>query len=275
MKNSFDNNAGASRKYFPLSGKRVLVTRAHGQSLEFLEQLKGLGAEAIAFPLIEITEPYSWKSVDGSLEKISSYDSLIFTSANGVKFFFRRFFEHAYELVQLKETKIYAVGPATAHEIIRLGLKVELVPEEFRAEGLLKVLDESWITGRRFLLARAMIAREIITETIASRGGYVDVAIAYRTVKCSSDTSLLRELFLSGRVDVVTFTSPSAVKSFAVNMRRDDLSLLLEKCKIACIGPLTAEAAQKSGFRVDIVPREYSIPALAKAIAWYFESEVV
>lgn len=273
MEYGSEGKNGAGNNPLPLSGKRVLVTRAHGQALSFLELLKELGAEAVAFPMIEITEPFSWESVDGALEKLSSYDSVIFTSANGVKFFFKRFIELGYELMALKDAQIYAVGPGTAKEVAKIGLKVAVIPDEFRAEGLLKALDERWIKGRRFLLARAMVAREIITEEIASRGGYIDVAVAYRTLRCPSSASELKKLLYLEGVDVVTFTSPSAVSGFALTMGTDELPVFMERCRIACIGPVTADMALKYGMRVDIIPGEYSMPALASAIADYFRDK--
>jgi len=235
-----------------------------------MELLTELGAETIAFPMIEITEPFSWESVDGALTKLSSYDSIIFTSANGVRFFFKRLIELGYELMVLKDAQICAVGTGTAKEVSKLGLKVSVIPDEFRAEGLLKALGENCIRGRRFLLARAMVAREIITEVIASRGGYIDVAIAYRTLKSSSRTGELKKLLYIEGVDVITFTSPSAVSSFALAVGVYEIPALIERCKIACIGPVTAEAAQKHRIRVDIIPGEYSMSALASAIMDYF-----
>lgn len=270
MKDGSEWKNGAGNHLLPLSGKRVLVTRAHGQAVGFMELLTELGAETIAFPMIEITEPFSWESVDGALKKLPSYDSIIFTSANGVKFFFKRFIELGYELMVLKDAQICAVGPGTAKEISRLGLKVAVIPDEFRAEGLLTALDEKWIRGRRFLLARAMVAREIITEVIASKGGYIDVAIAYRTLKFSSNASELKKLLYLEGVDVITFTSPSAVSSFVSALGVDEIPSLIERSKIACIGPVTAEMAQKHRIRVDIIPGEYSMSALATAIGDYF-----
>jgi len=167
----------------PLFGKRVLVTRALEQAGDFTSILEKEGAEPIAFPTIKTTPPPSWKPLDSAVKKLSSYDWAIFTSVNGVKYFFERLYKLGYDIRELKGVKICAIGPMTARAVERLGIRVDLTPKEFKAEGLLESLGKRSIKGKRFLLARAMKAREILPEEIKRLGGRIDVVPSYKTVK--------------------------------------------------------------------------------------------
>ena len=159
----------------------------------------------------------------------------------------------------------------TAKAVTNLGIKVDLVPKEFKAEGVLEALGKRKIRGKKFLLARAMVAREVLPEEIKRCGGKIDVAPAYRTLKPSKAAGELKELFLEGGVDIVTFTSSSTVTNFVSMFKRKELPELLKGCTIAAIGPITADTAKGYGIKVDIMPKDYTIPALTQAMAEYFK----
>ena len=256
----------------PLFGKRVLVTRALEQAGDFTKILEARGADPIAFPTIKTTTPSSWKELDRAIKRLSSYDWAIFTSVNGVKYFFDRLYKLGYDIRELKGVKICAIGPMTAKAITNLGIKVDLMPKEFKAEGVLEAFGKRKIQGKKFLLARAAVAREILPDEIKRLGGKIDVAPAYRTVKPTKAAKELRELFAEGGVDIVTFTSSSTVTNFVSMFKRKELPELLKNCTIAAIGPITANTAKGYGINVDIMPKDYTIPALTQAMADYFKT---
>jgi len=258
----------------PLFGKRVLVTRALEQAGDFTRILEKEGAEPIAFPTIKTTSPPSWKELDRGIKRLSTYDWAMFTSVNGVKYFFERLYKTGYDIRELKDVRICAIGPMTARAIERLGIKVDLMPKEFKAEGILEALGRRKIKGKRFLLARALKAREILPDEIRRLGGRIDVAPAYRTVRPSKEAGELDRLLREGSIDIATFTSSSTVTNFAAMFGKKKLPELLENCKVACIGPITADTARGFGIRVDIMPRDYTIPALTRAMADYFRGRL-
>ncbi|MBS1232382.1 MAG: uroporphyrinogen synthase/methyltransferase [Nitrospirae bacterium] len=276
-----------------LFGYRILVTREH---MEGFERLEELGAEIIEFPTIEIVPPGSYEEIDSSIKKITSYDWVVFTSRNGVKYFFRRFFEKDKDIRELKGIKICAIGTKTAEEIKKYGIRVDLIPDEFHAEGLIDSFmrlsslnnaspnapvtpgraEESrtsekrsqkpgLLTGMRFLLPRAEKAREIFPEKIRALGGEIDVPAAYRTVKPESRGKRLRRFLREGRISVATFTSAASFHNFREIMG-DDADEQLKGVSIAAIGPVTAKAVEKAGLHVDIMPREATIEAMVEEI---------
>ncbi|MBS1112878.1 MAG: uroporphyrinogen synthase/methyltransferase [Nitrospirae bacterium] len=276
-----------------LFGYRILVTREH---MEGFERLEELGAEIIEFPTIEIVPPGSYEEIDSSIKKITSYDWVVFTSRNGVKYFFRRFFEKDKDIRELKGIKICAIGTKTAEEIKKYGIRVDLIPDEFHAEGLIDSFmrlsslnnaspnapvtpgraEESrtsekrsqkpgLLTGMRFLLPRAEKAREIFPEKIRALGGEIDVPVAYRTVKPESRGKRLRRFLREGRISVATFTSAATFHNFREIMG-DDADEQLKGVSIAAIGPVTAKAVEKAGFHVDIMPRQATIEAMVEEI---------
>lgn len=256
----------------PLFGKRVLVTRALEQAGDFSKLLEKNGAEPITFPTIKTTAPPDWKELDKAIKRLSVYDWAIFTSVNGVKYFFERLYKLGYDIRELKDVKICAIGPMTAKAVAEWNIKIDLTPKEFKAEGLLEALGKRRIKGKRFLLARAMEAREIIPQEIKRLGGKIDVAPAYRTVRPAREAGEMRKLFLEGGIDLVTFTSSSTVTNFVKMFKKPEIPGLLKGCKVACIGPITADTAKGYGITVDIMPKDYTIPALTRAMADYFKN---
>lgn len=255
----------------PLFGQRILITREHTESFEQLEEL---GAEIIEFHTIKIVPPDSWTEVDKSIDRIESYNWLILTSANGVKFFFRRLFERKRDIRDLKGIKICAVGSKTAEEIHRYGIRVDLVPEEFNAEGLISSIVQecqndkestSALSGLKFLLPRAEVAREILPDKIRELGGEIDVVTAYRAVRPEIHGKRVKRFLKEGKITIATFTSAATFTNF-MEIAGEDADSLLRDVAIAVIGPVTAGAVKKAGMKVHIMPREATIEAMVNEI---------
>ena len=254
----------------PLLGKKVLITRAREQSSEFTTRLKKLGAEVIEFPTIEIVPPSSWKEVDHAIAKLKSYDWVIFTSANGVHFFFQRLKEKGKNRRSLSGSKICAIGPATAKQLKKRKIRVDLVPKEFIAESILRGFKKMGTEGKQILLARAKKAIDVLPQGLKRMGAKVDVVEVYRTVKPRGGSRRLKQLLEKGKVDVITFTSSSTVSHFIDLLKKEDVKNLLKEVALACIGPVTARTVKEASLKVHIQPKEYTIPGLTQAIAEYF-----
>ena len=255
----------------PLFGKKIIVTRSREQASDFSVLLEKCGAEPIEFPTIETVPPKDWKEIDRAIKNLPKYDWAIFTSINGVKYFIERLKKQGKDIRELKGIKICAIGPATAKAIEDLGIKVDLLPKEYRAESIITGLGKTKIKGRRFLLPRALKAREVLPEEIKRLGGKVDVVTAYRTVQPKEKTDEIRKMLREKRVDVVTFTSSSTVENFANMFKRNEVPGILNGTRVACIGPITKDTATKLGIKTDIMPEKYTIPALTEAIGKYYK----
>lgn len=252
----------------PLFGKRIVVTRAREQASDFVEILERQGASVVEFPTIEIVPPASWDAIDGALERLDTYDWALFTSVNGVKYFIERLKAKGRDVRDLKGIKLCAIGPKTASEIEALGLRLDFVPKEFRAEGIIEGLGD--VKGMRILLPRAEVAREILPEELTRMGATVDVVTAYRTVRPEGKTAEIKDLFRHGKIDIITFTSSSTVTNFLQMFEESEGADLLKGVEVASIGPITAETAKKNGIETAIMPNDYTIPALAEAIVDHY-----
>ncbi len=251
-------------------GHRVLVTREHAGGFEPLEEL---GAEMIEFPTIEIAPPENYNELDSAINKIEAYNWIIFTSGNGVKYFLKRLMEKDKDIRDLKGIRICAIGTKTAAEIKKYGIKVDLIPEEFNAEGLidafLKIknskLKVKSLKGIKFLLPRAEKAREIFPEKVRELGGEIDVPVTYRAVKPEVHGKRLKRFLKEGRISVATFTSASTFDNF-MEIIGEDADELLRDVAIAVIGPVTARAVEKAGLKVEIMPETATIEAMVEEI---------
>ncbi len=254
----------------PLFGKRILVTRSREQASVLSEKLERLGAEAWEYPTIKIQEPEDLTFLDQAVANAGAYDWIIFTSVNGVKAFFNRLKAQRLDIRSLNNAKICAIGPKTAEALEERGLLVDVMPEVFRAEAVVAALEGRIQTGDKVLLPRADLARQVLVDSLQQLGAQVDEIIAYQTVLAdTSDTELLLEKLQAGEMHIVTFTSSSTVTNFLqlVGEHRQ----LLKGVKIACIGPITAETAEKNGLHVDICAQQYTIDGLVEAIVTYVQ----
>lgn len=255
----------------PLFGKGIVITRPEDQAGEFAALLQEEGARVIRFPAIEIAPPESWEGLDRAIERIESYHWVIFTSANGVRFFFSRLRERGRDVRDLKGLRICTIGPATARAVEERGLRVDIIPEEYISEGILAAFKGRDLRGKKILLPRAEVARDVLPEGLEKLGASVEAVTAYRTIRSAYRKSDLQPLIEEGKVDVITFTSPSTVMHFREIMGKD--FRLPEKVKIACLGPVTAAAAKKHGYSVDILQARYTIPGMVEAIGDYFAAQ--
>lgn len=252
----------------PLFGKRVLVTRSREQASVLSEKLENLGAEAWEYPTIKIQEPDDLAALDHAVAHAGDYNWIIFTSVNGVKAFFQRLKAQKLDIRTLKDAKICAIGPKTAEALEERGLLVDVMPEVFRAEAVIEALKDRIQTGDKVLLPRADLARQVLVDSLQQLGADVHEVIAYQTVLADeTDTQLLLEKLQAGEIHVVTFTSSSTVTNFLklIGDHRD----LLQGITMACIGPVTAETAEKNGLTVDICAEQYTIDGLVNAIQGY------
>ncbi len=246
----------------PLFGRGIVITRPEAQAEGFGEMLRLAGARVIPFPVIRVAPPETWEKLDEALGRIEDYRWIVFTSANGVAFFFRRLRELGRDIRDLKGIRIAAIGPATAAAVEALGIRVDLVPEEFVSEGVVKAFAGEDLAGSRVLLPRAAEARDVIPEGLAALGARCDIATTYRTVRSDRTASELEPLFADGKVDAITFTSPSTVKNFLGNHGAGFPPPA--GVRIACIGPVTAAAARKAGLPVDILQERFTIPGMVE-----------
>ncbi|HEY6011148.1 MAG TPA: uroporphyrinogen-III C-methyltransferase, partial [Nitrospirota bacterium] len=233
----------------PLFGKRVVVTRSRDQASVFAEQLIDRGATTIEFPTIDVVRPESWAELDSAINAIETYQWIIFTSANAIKFFMGRLRELNRDLRMLKGVNICVVGPKTAEALETYGLKADLIPSEFKAEGVIAALGSERVKGMKFLIPRAKTARELIPEKLREQGAVVTVATAYENVRPAADVDRIRKLFEDRKISVVTFTSSSTVHNFVEILGQKGYKNLLEGVAVACIGPVTAKTAAEYGMK--------------------------
>ncbi len=253
----------------PLFGKRVLVTRAREQAEPFLRMLEEEGAEVIEFPVIQIVPPGSYEELDRAIWSVRDYDWLVFTSVNGVAKFFERLIESGKDVRELYGLKIAAIGEATAGEIEKKGVRVELLPVEYRAEGLIEMFGKENMNGKRVLIPRAKEARDILPVKLREMGAVVDVVTAYETRKPGKGVSTkIKKMLDKNMIDAVTFTSSSTVTNFLSIF--PEWKPLRGKPALACIGPITEKTLRDAGFRARITPGEYTVEKLAREIAAYF-----
>jgi uroporphyrinogen III methyltransferase / synthase len=254
----------------PLFGKRILVTRARDQAVEFTELLKLYGADPVEFPTIEVVPPESWDALDEGIRRIEEYDWLIFTSVNGVVYFLERLRAGGKDIRALRGIKLCAIGPRTAQEIERMGVRVDLIPDEYVAEALIEQMGRRELKGRRVLIPRAAVARDILPEALTRMGARVDVVPAYRTIRPTRDVDWVKNVLQARQISVITFTSSSTVRNFVDMFGPDEARRLLQGVAVACIGPITAKTVEDYGLAVQILPKDSTIPSLAQAIVEHF-----
>jgi uroporphyrinogen III methyltransferase/synthase len=255
----------------PLFGKGIVITRPEKQADDLAQLLTREGANPLHFPTIKIVPPPDWRDLDAAIKNLENYDWLIFTSANGVQFFFERLLTKNRDIRDLKGVKICCIGPATAQQVQSKGIRVDLVPEKFISEGIIESFSGINLRGKKILIARAAKARDVLPVGLKNAGAKVDIVTAYETVNSGKKKSELEALFKENQVDVITFTSSSTVNNFVKIMGRN--FLLPKGVKIACIGPVTEATAKKAGLSVDIHQEEYTMEGLVGALINYFEKK--
>jgi uroporphyrinogen III methyltransferase/synthase len=259
----------------PLAGKSVVITRARTQAAEFVTELERYGAQVIVCPTIEIKELENYERLDEAIDHLYGYDWLIFTSVNAVEHFFKRFTQRGRDAHELDEIKVCAIGDATAEELRRSAVHVDVVPTDFKAEGVYAALESfvggpDALRGLNVLLPRASVARDFLPKALEQAGTRVDVVPVYVTALPDNLDKGHVSAMLSGSADCIAFTSSSTVRNLAQLFDTQDLGVPLAGVVVAAIGDVTSTTAAEYGLKVDIQPQEFTIPALARAIAEHF-----
>jgi uroporphyrinogen III methyltransferase/synthase len=246
----------------PLLGKRIVVTRTRKQASVLSNELRALGAHVIELPTIRIEPPSNLREFAELVQDAHMYDWIVFTSANGVEGFFGIFFKLYDDAREIGGVHIAAIGPATAQRVKDFHLHVDLQPEEFVAEAVVREFKKQGsIENLRILLVRAEKARDMLPKELLAMGAIVDEAFAYRTVPETRDTNGARRQLTQDGADLITFTSSSTVENF--------LALRLpwpKGMRIASIGPITSKTVRDQGLKVDVEARRHDIDGLVQAI---------
>jgi len=257
----------------PLFGKRVLVTRAREQAGELSSLLAERGAEPVECPAIRIVPPASWAELDGAIADLSRYQWLVFTSVNGVKPFMERLQHKGLDGRAVAGLRLCCIGPRTAEALAAYGLRADVIPAEYQAEGLIEAMRAIGVKGQRVLIARAAVAREILPEQLRALGADVQVVTVYRTVLPEVEADRVKDLLKKQALHVLTFASSSTVRNFSgLFSSREEMRRLTSGAVVACIGPITAKTAAAEGLAVTITAAENTIPALVEAIVQYFST---
>lgn len=261
----------------PLFGRRIIVTRTREQASDLVSGLEEAGANCLEYSTINIQPTDSYEILDSELERLNEYHWIIFTSLNGVEYFFQRLYERGLDARSLKGPGIAVVGRSTADLLLKYGVKADLIPTTFTGEGLAESLLDQGVEGRNILIPRAEQSREILPETLRGAGARVTVAPVYKNVPPQGRKDALRAELESGRVDMVTFTSSSTVKNFLTMVdaeNQEELERLLAGVKIAAIGPITAKTVTDSGLKVDVQPEIFTIPEMIQAILTFYAGTI-
>lgn len=244
----------------PLFGQRILVTRPRAQSHQLAAMLEELGAGVMIQPAIEISQPADWQPVDEAIARLSTFDWLVFSSSNGVRYFLDRLLSQGVDLRALGNIKLAAIGPGTTDELARYHLKVDLQPSEFRAESLAAELTPL-ANGKRFLLARASRGREVLADEITAAGGTVKQIVVYNSIDVDSPDADIATELSAGKIDWVTVTSSAIARSLAAMFGSD-----LSKARLASISPITSATLRDCGFEPAVEAIEYTMAGVARVI---------
>ena len=253
----------------PLFGRRIMVTRTRAQASRLTRALADLGAGVIECPTIQPAPPEDWGPVDEVLDRLSDFHWLVLTSPNGVDYFRDRLLSRGLDARALAGLKVAAIGPATADKLQDMGLKADLVPEEYVAEGLVRALTATGVSGMNILLARAQEAREVLPRELSAAGAKVTEVALYRTLPPEDLTPEAREALAQGQVDLVTFTSSSTVTNLMA-LLGDRVEDFRNQVPAACIGPITADTARAAGLNVAAEAEVYTVQGLVESVLDYF-----
>lgn len=251
----------------PLAGRRVVVTRPRHQARDLIEAFEALGAEVVPFPTIRIVGPEDPGPLRRAIQRLDGYDWLVLTSRNGVRHFWREL-EAAGLGAEDVHARVACVGRATAAEVEALGAHVDLVPDDQVGEGLLEaLLGTGPMDGLRFLMPRAAVARDVLPDGLRQRGALVDDVECYRTIPDTEGAAAMRAEIDAGRIDALTFTSPSSVQNYV-----DVVGADTGGAAVVVIGPVTGDAARALGLAVAAEAQDHSMPGLVGAVVSLWQS---
>ena len=245
----------------PLAGRLVLVTRPGDQARELRDLLTAAGADVLEQAGIVVSDPADWSPADAAIERIASYDWIVFSSSNGVKWLLDRLLVRGGQIEQLAAAKLAAIGPGTAAELERYGLQADIVPPEYRAESLAESL-RMHAAGKRFLLARASRGREVLPEQLIAAGGIVQQVVVYTSADVETADPAVAAALAAGRIDWVTITSSSIARAI-VGLFGEQL----HNSRLASISPVTSQTLCDLGNPPTVEATEYTLAGLVEAIA--------
>jgi len=254
----------------PLLGKKIVVTRARDQAGELVKLLSELGADCIEYPTIRTCAPDDAGPLVHAIARLAEYDWLIFTSVNGVDFFFERLFAEGKDARALGRLQTAAVGAATAGRLLDFGIRSDLVPATYRAEAVAAAFAAVDLGGKKILLPRAADAAAVLPQELSRMGAVVDDVAVYCTVAVRDNTDSLIRLLEDHAIDLITFTSSSTVRNFKALIAPEKFTSLLKGVAVASIGPVTSETAEKLGFHVNVTAAAATLAGLCRAVERYF-----
>jgi uroporphyrinogen-III synthase len=256
-----------------LDNRTILVTRQREQSVEFIAEVERRGGRVVLLPMITIEDPDSWEECDRALQQIKSYDILVFTSVNGVERFFQRCLVRGVEHVTLRRCAVYAVGEKTKEAIENRGFPVMSVPDKYSSDSLKEHLKSANVRGKRVLYPRGNLGKGELVRGLMQQGATVDQVVVYANRGPDEvESEHVYEQLVAGDIDVITFASPSAARSFLTIFSMEKLSQAHVRVRIAVIGPTTEQAVRALGLRVDIVSSKATVEGLVDAIEQYYAS---
>ena len=256
----------------PLFGKTIVITRARAQASDLVSKLSKLGANCIQIPTIQITPPKDITPLEDSIKNIDQYDWLVFTSVNGVKFFFNTLFKMGKDVRILGHLKFACIGPVTKERLKDYGIICDILPQTYRAESVIDAFADIDMAKKKVLLPRAKIARTILPEELTKMGARVDEVAAYETTLNDEGKEELITLLRNNEIDVITFTSSSTVSNFMSLLKPEEAEGLMKDVITASIGPITSETARSLDIEPDIEANEFTIQGLTDSLLSYYES---
>ena len=254
----------------PLFGKRLLVTRSADQAGEFSALLEEQGAEVVECPTIRLVPPTDCADLDAAIGKLATFDWLVLTSVNAVHFFFARLAGFGLDARALGGCRVCAVGPKTAAVIRDQGIRPDLIPADYKAEGVVAAFADQQLRGKRVLFPRADKAREVIPQGLRALGAEVVAPVAYHNLLPTELPPAALAALEGGEIDCATFTASSTVENLAQILGTERFKALLSGVTVAAIGPITAQSCRKLGLEVAIEPAEYTLAALTHEIVRHF-----
>ena len=266
----------------PLFGRSIVVTRSRDQAGALAAALTDLGAEVMEFPCIEVVPLPDQSLVHGAISRLADYQWVIFTSANGVKFFWEQLAALGKDARVLASCRVAAIGPGTAQSLAERGITADFLPQSFVAESVAEGLIALGVAGQRILIPRAVAARDVLPQALEQAGAEVRVLPVYEARPCFAGRVDLEAALAEGRVDSITFASSSTVDNFFAGLPAKMLQEIRAAAesrdgakipRFACIGPITRTTLESYGLPCDIEPHEYTLAALVQALVDFYKKK--
>lgn len=258
---------------YPLQGRRVMITRRREQALDLAQGLMDLGADVYTVPMIKLTSPQDPEPLNQAINKLKTYNWLLFTSANGVNFFFKCLNSQGLDARVLNDIKIVTIGPATSKALSKFGLLTDLEAKQSNQEGIVAAFEPLKIKNARILFPSSDLGRNHVVEALGQREARVDQVVAYQNVPPDPSELILPNPLKTGLMDWIVFTSPSTIQNMFKIVPEELRTKIFATAHIACMGPTTKEKAIEYGISVDLVPYDHKPQSLIESLC-AFESGI-